>query len=83
MRWCVRAKSLQSCPTLRPSGLYVACQAPLSTGGRGPHSVVQHLVCARQSPGHENLLGTRDPCTLRLCQEGQTAMDMRKESVQW
>ena len=29
---CMHAKSLQSYPTLRPSGLYVVCQAPLSMG---------------------------------------------------
>ena len=29
---CVHAKSLWSCPTLKPHGLYVAHQAPLSMG---------------------------------------------------
>ena len=28
----MHAKSLQSCPTLQPYELYIACQAPLSTG---------------------------------------------------
>ena len=30
MHACTHAKSLESCPTLRHYGLYVACQVPLS-----------------------------------------------------
>ena len=29
---CMRAKLLQSCPTLWPCGLHIVCQAPLSMG---------------------------------------------------